>query len=298
MTSEELHRALGSLREPARISQEPLDYDPDHLHRLVHVAQTPGATPRAGDLYTYAEDLSFVHETQADLFVFLLPLCLEALSENLRGATGAYEGFVNQFWVALNKRPGPLNLLSPSQFDAVDRYLRESILAAIDACRPLRNSGMGAGCYRWFYSLGSYATIFPTLNDLWLTWWSVSTEGRAIAVLQYLSCLMYENGSNPVFDAWTPKRGGGPPELWTDDMSVNEQPWHPVNVEFLRGALIAEELYAAIGRCVECLTDPDRGIALQMQQDFAAQRVLLDLRIEQLLSIVSTNHFMIHGWTI
>ena len=298
MTSEELHRALGSPRAPVEITQEPLDDDPDHLHRLVQVAQTSGATARPRDVYTYAEDLSFVHETQADLFVFLLPPCLKALSDNLRGATRDYVAFVNQFWVALNKRPGPLDLLSSSQHDAVDRYLREAILEEIDACRPLRNSRSGASCYRWFYTLGSYATIFPNLRDLWLGWWSVSTEGRAIGVLQYVSCLMYENSSNPVFDAWTPKYGGGPPELWTDDMSVNEQPWHPINVEFLRGALTPPELSAAIAKCVERLADPDRGIALQMQQDFARQRVLLELRIEQLLSIVSANHFMVHGWTI
>jgi hypothetical protein len=164
---------------------------------------------------------------------------------------------------------------------------------------PLRNSGSGANCYRWFYTLASYAIIFPNLCELWASWWSASTDGRAIGVLQYLSCLMYEEGCNPIFDAWTPNRGGGPPELWEDDMFVNERPWHPENVAFLRSTLIPEELYVAIGRCIERFSDsPDIGIAQQMHRDFPAQRTLIELRIEQLLSIVSANHFMVHGWTI
>jgi hypothetical protein len=296
----DLRTGLGNPEPPTTIWQEPLDYDPAHLHRLCHIAQQPESiSPDPRDLHTYAEDLSFVDEIQSDLFVFLLPVCLNALSHGLVRKSDLYAGFAEQFWVALNKRPGPLALLSNPQFETVDRYLRESILTSIDISRPLYNSGSGAQCYRWFYALGSYSTVIPSLDLLWTSWWNLSTEGCAIGALQYISCLLYEDEANPVFAPWTTGRGGGAPALWEDAMSVNEQPWHPDNIHFLRRALVPSQLFAAINRCRERLTDSaDRHIATRLIEDFDRQRTLLDLRIEQLPVILSSNHYMTHKWTI
>jgi hypothetical protein len=128
---------------------------------------------------------------------------------------------------------------------------------AIDGGRRLRSAGQDAGCYRWFDNLGSFATVFPGLGRLWSSWWDLSSEGRAIGALQYLSCLMYEEMSNPVFAAWTPTNGGGSPELWRDSMVVNNYPWDPQNVSFLRSMLVPSQLFVAIDRYLERLTDAE-----------------------------------------
>jgi hypothetical protein len=212
---------------------------------------------------------------------------------HLLGQGAVYEGSVAEFWGALNRRPGALDLLSKKQRNAVERYFREGLLTAIDAGRRLRSAGANAACYRWFYDLGSFASVFPGLCHLWLEWWNLNSEGRAIGALQYLSCLMYENESNPLFAAWTPLKGGGPPGLWEDSMSYNKQRWDSENVRFLRSVLVPGELFSAINRCLERLTNPeDQRIALQMKDDLEHQLTLLERRIEQLPAILSTDHYL------
>jgi hypothetical protein len=289
VTTDELWQEFGQPQQPAAIWQNPFDYDPKHLHSLCR-CQTEGRLPDPGDLSDYALDLCH-EEIQPDLLVFLLPICLRASSTHLLDQGGWYEGSLEQFWCALNRRPGALGLLSEKQRNAVERYFREAILLAIDGGRRLRGASSNAACYRWFHDLGSFATVFRGLRHLWSAWWNLNSEGRAIGALQYLSCLMYENGSNPVFAAWTPAKGGGPPALWADSMSVNDEPWNSENVYFLRSVLVPSQLFSAIDRCLERLSNPeDRRIATQMKDDFEHQRTLLELRIEQLPEILSADH--------
>lgn len=300
MTAEDLWRELGNPQPPTTIWQRPFDYDPKHLHSLCALAaeRKTGRLPEYVDLTDYTLDLTY-EEIQPDLLVFLLPLCLKAWSMDLLGQTKVYGGFTEQFWNALNRRPGPLDLLSDSHKDAVERYMREAILMAIDDGRRLWSAGKHGACYRSFYNLSSFATVFPGLNKLWSSWWDLSSEGRAVGALQYLSCLMYEQGRNPAFAPWTPTEGGGPPGLWEDAMMVNNNPWDPRNVTFLQSVLIPSELCAAIDRCIERLTHPeDQRIASEMKHDFQRQQTLLELRIEQLLKILSSDHYSIHEWTI
>ena len=81
-------------------------------------------------------------------------------------------------------------------------------------------------------------------------------------------------------------------------MTVNKQPWHSRNLDFLRSVLIPDELCAPIDRCMEPLSHrEDREIALKMTHDFESRRQLLAGRIEQLLSILASDHYMVHGWT-
>jgi hypothetical protein len=104
---------------------------------------------------------------------------------------------------------------------------------------------------------------------------------------------MYEDGGNPAFD------GMCPPRLWADSMATNHRPWDPQNVCFLRSALVPDRLFAAIDNSLRGLSNPeDQQIALKMKDDFEKNRVLLELRIDQLLTIVSSDHYLVVGWTI
>src|SRR5216684_7716999 len=70
----------------------------------------------------------------------------------------------------------------------------------------------------WNYGVRMYATLatstvgvlLPDVDRLWGAWWSLNTFGRAIAAVQYISCLIYPENENPVFAPRTPNGGGGP----------------------------------------------------------------------------------------
>ena len=80
---------------------------------------------------------------------------------------------------------------------------------------------------------------------------------------------------------------------------VNNRPWHPDNIRFLQSVLIPGEIISGIDRCHLRLTRPkDREIAARMQADFASQRTLLEIRIEQLPAILSTADHGLSQWTI
>jgi hypothetical protein len=291
MTVEDLWQEFGSPKPPATIWQNPFDYDSKHLHSLCK-CQAEGRSPDQGDMSAYALDLTY-QEIQPDLLVFLLPICLRAWSMYLLGQGAVYEGSIEELWGALNRKPGALGLLSEKQRNAVERYFREGILMAIDAGHRLRSASSNAACYRWLYDIGSFASVFPRLSQLWSSWWDLNSEGRAIGALQYMSCLMYEAAANPVFAPWTPLEGGGPPGLWADSMSYNKQYWDSENIIFLQGVLVPSQLFSMIDRCQERLTNPeDQRIALQMKQDFERQRLLLEKRIEQLPVILSADHYL------
>jgi len=307
MTHQELWQELGCQQRPKEIWQKPFDYDPAHYERLCKRCETDARFPANDDpvdLEYYLEDLTWVKETQPDLLLFLLPLCLRAWSFNLLSGTEFFAGYAEWFWLPWNKG-NPMHgslfeLLSKKQRHAFERYVSEAIVEAIDRAPALKSgAGPQTYCFGWFRELGSFATVYPGLPQLWHNWWNLETGGRAIGALQYISCLMYEDTDNPIFTLWTTGLGGGLPRLWEDAMSVNDQPWDPENVRFLKEVLVPERLLVAIDRSLERLTNAeDRQIAAQMKSDFASQRTLLELRIEQLLVILSSAGHGLAKWII
>ena len=88
------------------------------------------------------------------------------------------------------------------------------------------------------------------LDKLWSAWWSVDTPGRALAIAQYASCLIYDETANPVFDAWTREHGGGPPNLWHYRGHVLEECWRAPNLEMLERVLTPDGVRHALDRAV------------------------------------------------
>src|ERR1700758_1411041 len=207
----ELRRAFSSAKVPARITQEAFDSSPEHLHRLARLH--PGDRASASDLWAYTQDLLYGHEIQAGLFAYLLPFCLEAWREDLHGITSEYGGFVEYLYPVLaNKRA--VEQLDEVLKAAASDFMKGSILEEIDNQRGLSYSGSGTRPYRWIHAITTYGVLFADLDRIWNVWWSIETVGKAIAIVQYTSCLLYPTNENPVFARWTPDGGGGPPCLW------------------------------------------------------------------------------------
>jgi hypothetical protein len=78
---------------------------------------------------------------------------------------------------------------------------------------------------------------------------------RAIAVVQYISCLIYPENENPVFAPRTPNGGGGPPCLWGFEGHLYTHRWLEPNVTFLKKALNVPAVTEALSRAVDRLID-------------------------------------------
>ena len=180
MTQEELWRELGCPQRPAQIWQKAFDYDTSHYERLCDLCQTGVTLPgRHGpmDFELYIDDLTY-EETQMDLLLYLLPLCLRAWSMNLLGETTwfdtGYSCYAERFWlpwakinpISSKRTDGLFDLLSKPQQQAFQRYVSEIILEAIDRSPGLQSAIPQAYCYRWIRELGSFATICPSLSML------------------------------------------------------------------------------------------------------------------------------------
>ena len=282
----ELRRAFPS-RPPSHITQEPFDSGLKHLGALARLH--PGNRAQPSDLWEYTQDLLYCTEIQGPLLTFLLPYCLEAWRDNLRGTHTGYGGFVEHFYPALAKKHVLDRYLTHAQTLAVSQFMRESILAEIDDQRGLAYKGMGARAYRWIRALTTHGVLLPDVGQLWTTWWSTDTVGRAIATVQYVSCLMYEQNENPVFAAWTRDEGGGPPCLWEFEGHLYENRWLEPNVQFLRENLNQQTVERALDRAVSYLAgQTEHESALEVQQDLPLCAETVVARCAQLPALLRT----------
>lgn len=286
-------RSFGNPQPPAKITQEPFDYDPGHYRRLCQTEQTPDLV----DLCKYADDISY-QDLQPDLFLFLLPICLRVGQLDLMSSHESdYAGFVEQFSAAMAKHAGFRDILTPVQYEAVEAFMRDVILDKIDREQSLSFSGMRASPYSWVSAIGTFGTVFPSVAQLWREWWSMPTAGRACGVLQYTSALMYSDDKNPMFSPWTPDGGGGPPTLWETDGHIFDQSWLPQNVDFLRSTLTAAYVRESISEAASVLRGKiDSPVPALMVADFNKASPLVELRIEELLEYLSLPLGQVRYW--
>jgi hypothetical protein len=281
----ELHRKLGATRPPEKITQEAFEGNDRHLRRLVRLR--PGEVADGEDLYEYVHDLYYT-DIQGPLLVYLLPFCLKAWRDDLRGIEG-YGGVIEHFYPVLADRHVFDLQLSERQRNIVSEYMRQTILEEIDDQRGLTFRGSGTRPYRWSRALTTYGVLRPDLNRLWAAWWALETIGRAIAAVQYISCLMYPENENPVFAPWTPDRGGGAPCLWEFEGHLYSHRWLQPNVNFLRETLIAQKVSDVLVRAVERLVgQPEYDAAAAVQGDFPICTEILRARCVELPQFLGT----------
>jgi hypothetical protein len=292
---EELKRVIKSAGVPRRITQQPFDYDPGHYRRLCDLG---GDQPRVIDLINYALDIQYM-EIQPELLRYLTPILQEAWRKNLfEGCVSGYGGFVEQFWPALLQGRALSEVFSEAERIAFIAYMRDSILDRLDAEESLHFSGMGASPYVWVNALVSYGTLFSDIENLWTEWWLTNTPGQAVAAFQYASALMYEDDKNPVFDPWTPDKGGGPPALWECGGLLFDVGWKKENLDFLKGTLNSDCFEQKLHLALAQIENPAaKKIASRIMDDFKGQRTRLELRIEQLPELL-TDVSRVDGFTL
>ena len=281
-----LHRALHSTKPPEKITQEAFEGDDRHLRRLARLS--PGEQADANDLWEYVQDLLYT-DIQSDLLVYLLPFCLQAWHEDLRGIHDGYGGLIEYFYPVLADRHIFDLHLTAEQGAVVSEFMRQTIVEEIDDQRGLSFEGSRVRPYRWFRALTSFGVVRPEVDRLWASWWTLDTVGRAVAAVQYTSCLMYPENENPVFRPWTSDRGGGPPGLWEFEGHLYSHRWQERNVGFLREVLTAESVGEALVQAVERLAgQPEHAAATAVLEDFPLCIATLKARCVELPQLLET----------
>jgi hypothetical protein len=291
-----LHRTLGVTRPPEKITQEAFEGNDRHLRRLVRLR--PGEQADASDLWEYIHDLRNT-DIQGPLVVYLLPFCLQAWREDLRGIHDGYGGVIEYLYPVLADRHIFDLHLTPKQSAVVSEFMRQTILEEIDDQRGLAFQGSRTRPYRWFRALTTYGVLLPDVERLWTAWWSLNTVGRAIAAVQYISCLMYAENENPVFAPWTPDRGGGPPGLWEFEGHLYAHRWLEPNVSFLKGILTPQRMSDLLAQAVERLVgQPEHEAAAAVQQDFPLCAETLEARCAELPQLLETIQQSRLSWSV
>jgi hypothetical protein len=256
------------------------------LRRLVRLH--PGDQAEPGDLWDYSQDLLYT-EIQGPLLAYLLPFCLEAWGQDVRGAQQGYGGFVEHFYSVLANRHIFDECLKPAQTAAAAEFMRQTILDEIDDQRGLAYQGNNARPYTWISAFTTYGVLLPDLGLLWREWWLLTTVGRAIAAVQYLSCLMYPESENPIFAPWTCDGGGGPPCLWEFAGYLYSHRWLDPNIDFMKTILNVDQVSEVLSRAAERLAgQPEHARASQVCADFPSRRATVESRCAELPRFLAT----------
>jgi hypothetical protein len=280
-----VRQAMDRSTAPTTITQEAFDRDNGHLKRLMRLQPDERAEP--GDLWDYTQDLRYT-EIQGPLLAYLMPVCLQAWHDDLRGID-RYGGFVEHFYPVLADRHVFDTHLTPKQTAAVSEFMRQSILQEMDEQRGLVYDGSNARPYRWIRALTTHGVLLPDTDSLWTSWWALGTIGRAMSAVQYVSALMYANEENPVFAPWTREGGGGAPCLWEFDGHLYTHRWLEANVEFLSRTLTVSAVGDVLARAVgELIDEPEHQIAVRMLTHIPTCRELLAARCAELPILLAT----------
>jgi hypothetical protein len=279
-----LRLELRTPRPPRVVTQEVLDFDRGHLERLVRLK--PGASADPGDLSRYVYDLRY-RPIEREFFAYVLPLCLQTWRDELRGVS---DGAVSEHLAPVFADRHVFDeILTASQTAAVSAFMRGAILAEIDDQRGLAYRGSAARPYRWVRAVATHGVLLPDIESLWVSWWTVETIGRAVAVFQFLSCLLYSAHENPVFAPWTRNEGGGAPDLWEFEGHLHEHRWLEPNVAFLRHTLGVPAVTNLARQASKMLEgEPEHRTAARILADIPARTGLLERRCAELPQLLAT----------
>ncbi len=279
---------------PRIVHEQQFDYCSDALDRL---AKTPYNKIDFSDLWYYHHDLAYV-ELQPDLFEYLFLVCLMDWHQTLMNNQPCSHGD-SEFHYGLYRGNVLEKMVAPQQRQAIYHFLSDSFLERLNSERGFVYAGMRTPAYAWICRFNSLGIVMPQIDWIWDAWWSLDTPGRAVAALQYCSDLMYLEGENPLFPAWTKEQGGGGPYIWANDSHLYDVGWLPCNLDFLRTTLTLDFVDSKLCQAANRLSDqPEAERARQMLNDFSAASELVELRVTELPELLSRVPSPVEGWSV
>lgn len=189
------------------------------------------STLSVSDLLPYVSSVLQTVGSSSD-FTFLLPTLLLSWGKEI---TTRQSGYVEQLHAALTRESFFSSLPNRLRL-AVTQYMRRRILEVLGQQHSLDVRGK-TPVHEWIWVVGSYGVITQDVPALWTEWWQLSYEGYCVAAVQFASLLICDRDRNPVFAAWTPTRGGGPPCPWEYASAGFDERWDDANISFLQEVL-------------------------------------------------------------
>lgn len=276
-TAREFCRGIfGDPLPPKHVWEREFDYNDAALQEL---SKKDWKRIDAGDLTrSYILNLVYVEPLQPELFQYLFPICLASWSESLMDSVEPAWG--DDFYRAL-KRPYLFeSMMTTAQGEAVKAFIIESMLARFDRERGFIYEASRTPAYAWLRALNDLGGSVPILEKLWTRWWEIDSPGKAVSALMYVSGLIYTEGENPIFDRWTPERGGGGPylsEMWLDGCL-------PQNKEFLHNYLTLDRVLKIASSAAENLThEPEAALARRISTDAQTRKEIIEIQIDDLI---------------
>lgn len=198
---EGLKAAFSRLPKPSWVKGDSYDLDMDE-DRIQSLIDRDPDTLRADDFDGYVD--SYVSGGVEDMR-YLLPPMLRIWEEGLYGHGTAF----NESFHAKLLRVGVIGkYLSPQQNHAVSSFMRRALSTRIATEDSLDVRGSST-THVWIGDFNAFGAIPASFSELWTEVFSARCRGHAVAVLQYIASLVYDEADNPVFAADT-CNGGGP----------------------------------------------------------------------------------------
>jgi hypothetical protein len=210
---------------PSEVTEVQFDWENEKLCKL---AQSHWTEIDFQDLYYYYADLAYSF-LQPELFDYLFPVCLMDWHESLQKSEDCSHGSFDFHYGVRHGRVFEKMVVDKQLVEIVE-FFRDSFLVRLDAEADCDGSKYAY----WLYRLNSLARVIDDIETVWVPWWRMETPGRAIAVLQYASGLIYRENENPI----TPD--GLLPWYLECDALIYEAGWNVPNTGFLSRTLSIE----------------------------------------------------------
>lgn len=186
---------------------------------------------RSSDWGRYAEDARFGDQGQfqADLFGYALPDLLADWEERADNFDRDQITFV-----LLNKLESSIDRHGQK---SVGRFFSDGLIERFDHVRSFTQCG-------WLDHWSLAARLPETMARALPPLIEAETPGRAVALLQFASCLVFPEYDNPILGSHSPRDGGGPPDLWQPP-GESDAGWEASNLEAFDGHITPAALLEA-----------------------------------------------------
>ena len=259
----------------------------NHMRRVQRLTSRNSGTT-SGDL----EPADFGGDECAVPIDYLFPVCLMDWHATLMNNEACSHGD-SEFHYGVHRGKIFEKMLSPQRQEKVTEFMRDCFMERLDVELKFAQLRNRAPTFCWISRFNSLGIILPKIDSIWNEWWSIDTPGRAIAVIQYCSGLMYFEGDCPLFKAFD----GISPCLWENDAWLCHAGWIDDNTNFLKRNLTVNFVNDKVVQAVARLRgEPEFEKAQQIENDLAECQELMAARVEELPSLLRTPDA--NDWTV
>lgn len=284
ITPERSRQIFGNPSPPETITEQQFDGFDD---KLAKVGTTDWHQIAFADLWYYLHDLAY-RPLQPDLFAYLFPVCLNfwyhTLMHNREAGLGDAE-----FHYSLYQGQVLEKMLTAEQRQAVYDYFHDAMLDRIEAERGFVYNHSKTPFYTIVARFNALGFVAPVTGRIWESWWRLDHPGKAVAAVMYASGLIYDTEENPIFEPWTPDKGGGGPYLDSSEAQIYGGSWLEANLEFMLDKLAVETIQSKMQEAASVLqNEPEAVVAAQVAADAAERTELIEIRIDDLLEALTS----------